>query len=179
MLLESSRVLLLVQLLVNTLPELLRSEWHVNMRHTERVGHRSSHSRCRPNRASLTDAFHSERVEGRQRHGVIQFERRELFGHGHGIVHEGRGQELPILVVDDLLPQGLPNALRNPTMQLALNQQGIDLSSTVIHRDKACELGLPSLFVYLNHAYMRAEGEEASLRFKEGGCLQARLNARR
>ena len=61
-------------------------------------------------------------------------------------------------------------------MYLALHEQGIDLTPTVVNRYEARNLRVASLFVYLDHADMRTKGEDAGLRLKENGRLQARLD---
>src|SRR5947209_18097193 len=74
--------------LMDDLPQLLSSAWHINMSNTESISNSCSHSRGRANRASLTDAFDSKWVDRSQGDGVIQLEGRELRGHRHGVIHK-------------------------------------------------------------------------------------------
>src|ERR1700676_4976095 len=108
---------------------------------------------------------------------MIKLKEGKLRGHRHGIVHKRSCQQLASIVVDDLLKHCLSNSMGDAAMQLTLYNHGVDLASTVVNRYKAHNLCLASFFVYLDHADMRAKGEDACGRFPEDRCLQARLDA--
>src|SRR5437763_1239663 len=107
--------------LIDELPQLLSSERHVNVCNAECISHSVRDCWGRTNRPSLADAFHSERIDRSQGDSAVKLKGRELWSHRHGIIHEGRCQELTVLVVDDLLPHGLSNPLSDATMDLSLN----------------------------------------------------------
>src|SRR5712691_10563838 len=63
-------------------------------------------------------------------------------------------------------------------MNLALHKHGIKLAPAVINRHIAFDLCLAGIPVNLDHADMRAKGEDTRLWFPEDGRLQARFDTR-
>src|ERR1700676_2614111 len=60
--------------LVNDLPQFFGPEWHLNMRHIQRICHCSGHCRSRANRTRLTNALHTQWVDGRWRDRMVKLE---------------------------------------------------------------------------------------------------------
>ena len=91
--------------------------------------------RDRAGGAGLAHALHAERIGGR-RHVVARVrDRRHVRGARHRVVHERAGDELPVaLVVDGGLHQRLPDPLREPADQLALDQRVIEHDAGIVHR---------------------------------------------
>src|SRR2546425_2243108 len=177
MLLEQTySFLLLSLLLVDDLPQLLRRKRHINMRHAERISN-SIRDRARSSdRTSLTDTFHTKRIDGSQRDGVIKLIAGKFRSNWQRIVRQCSRQKLAILPVHDPFNHRLSNALSNATMNLTLNDHGVELTPTVVNCHVACNLRHASLLVYLDNANMRAEGEGKGFWLPEDRCLQARLD---
>jgi hypothetical protein len=64
-----------------------------------------------------------------------------------------------VLVVDELLPQCLCDALRDAAVLLAPHEQGVDDATAVVHRDVAQVMDGAGLDVDLDHGDVGAEGE--------------------
>src|SRR6266571_5115368 len=162
--------------LVDDLPQLLRCEWHINMRYTQRIGNSVSNCRGRPDSASLTDTFHPKRIDGSRRDGGIKLEAGKLRGEWHCIVHQRGRQQLTILTVDGPFPHRLANALGNTPMKLSLYNHRVDLATTVVNSHIARNLRFTGLLVYLDNTDMRAKGEDTIFWLPENRRLQSRLD---
>lgn len=69
-------------------------------------------------RARLTRARHTQRVERRKRYAMSRFDARYIQARGQVIIHEGAVEQLPIFVVGEPLVKRIANALRHTAMQL-------------------------------------------------------------
>src|SRR5215472_11951680 len=119
-------------------PDLLRSEGHVDMTHpqvADCVDDSVLDGRRGADRPGFTYALGAERVVRGRRDGVVGLEPGELVCRRHPVVEQAGGQRDGIAVVDDLLEQRLPGTLRDAAMDLALDQHRIDLAPAVVHRD--------------------------------------------
>ena len=99
----------------------------------------------RADRGRLADALGAERVERRRRLGVRDLERRELGRARDRVVGERRRERVAVVVVDDLLPQRLRDARRDPAVLLAVDEQRVEDAAAVVDRDVAERLDPPGL----------------------------------
>ena len=60
----------------------------------------------------------------------------------HGVIHERAGDELAGFVVDDMLHQRLAGALRDAAVDLAVQQQRVELDAEVVDHGIAHDLDL-------------------------------------
>src|SRR5699024_2904205 len=81
------------------------------------------------------DALGTQRIERCRRLGVRHLEWRYVGRGRQRVVGERRGQRGAVLVVDDVLPQRLGDALSRAPVLLTLDEQGIEHPSAVVHRD--------------------------------------------
>ena len=88
------------------------------------------------------------------------------------VVVERAGQQLAVVVVVQLFPERLADALRQPAVDLAGDQHRADDVAAVVDRDVAEQLDLARLREDLDHRDVGAEGEGLVGRFEEVGRLQ-------
>ena len=98
------------------------------------VGHRVHHRGDRRRGAGFADALDAERVGGRRHAEKRVADRRHVGGARHGVVHERTGDELPAVVVNDLLHQRLAEALRHRAMELALDDHVVEHIAAIVDR---------------------------------------------
>src|SRR5919109_5396140 len=103
------------------------------MRNTQRVGNSTCDRGRSSDSTSLTNTFHAQGIHRRQRDGVIKLVTGKLWGYWHCIICQSCRQELTLLTINDSLNHRLANALRNTTMNLAFNDHGVKLTSTVVN----------------------------------------------
>src|SRR5262245_28772108 len=77
----------------------------------ECILYRAGDHRRRRDHPALAHALDPELVDGRREVEMVDLERRHVLRTRYWIVHEGAGEELPRLVVDQLLAEGRPDAL--------------------------------------------------------------------
>ena len=82
---------------------------------------------------------------------MAHVERRHVRGGGDEVVHEAGGQELAVLVVNELLKQRTAHPLRGAAHHLPLDDHGIDLHAAVVDDGVAQELHGAGLDVDLHH----------------------------
>ncbi|RIH76761.1 hypothetical protein Mcate_01652 [Meiothermus taiwanensis] len=104
-------------------------------------------------------------------------QRGHLVGFGQGVLQVVGGAVLPFLVVDDALVEGLPDALGDAAVLLALEEQGVDHHPAVVHRDVAQNTHLAGLGVYLHQGQVGPKGVVGVSEGKAGVALEARLQA--
>jgi hypothetical protein len=63
---------------------------------------------------------------------VNRLDERQLVGPWQRVVHEGAGEELPRLVVGDLLGEPAPHPLGDPAMDLPVHEHGVDHTAAVV-----------------------------------------------
>src|SRR5712691_3474062 len=162
--------------LVDYSPQFLRGKRHFDICHAKRISNRVCNRGRGTDGTGLTDTFHTQRIDWSRGDSGIGLEAGKLCGKRHGIVSQRCGQKLTILTVNDSLIHCLANALRKTTVNLAFDKHGVELASTVINRYITRNLHLASILVYLDHAYMCAEGEGIRCWFPEGSGLQTGFN---
>jgi hypothetical protein len=94
----------------------------------------------------------------------------------HAIVHERAGDELSVLVIDHAFEQRLADALRDPAMDLALDDHRVDHGADVVDAPEAHDLDAAGLRIDLELAHMRAVAEGEARRIVDRGFLQPRLH---
>src|SRR5207248_9420750 len=92
-------------------------------------------------RAGLADALDAERVARRAGLGAGKLEVGQDVGGRHGVVAEGAGDELALVVVDDLFAEGLGGALGDAAVALAVEQHRVDDGAAVVDGDEAPQGG--------------------------------------
>ena len=89
--------------------------------------------RRRTDRAGFAATLRAERIVRARRDLGRHLERRQIVGARQRVVHEAAGQQLAGLrVVDAVLDQRLADALREPAMDLALDDHRIDDVAEVV-----------------------------------------------
>ena len=126
-------------LAVNGVPDPVGRRRHFQLVVADRVGDGVDHGGGRADRAGLAAALDAERIARAQRRGVVQLERRQVVGARHGVVHERRGHELAVAVVDRAFEQRLADALREAAMDLALDDHRVDQPAEIVGRDEVDE----------------------------------------
>ena len=76
--------------------------------------------RTRANGPGFTAAFGTERIDRGRRDRTLGFQGRHHGRLGHGVIHQAPGEQLAILIVDDLFVEGLRQPLRHPAVHLAI-----------------------------------------------------------
>ena len=109
----------------------------------ERVDRRVHDARGRAEGAGFADALGAERIDRRRRDRGVQLEAREVGGARQRVVHERAGQQLPVVVVDGLLDHRLADALRQPAVNLPLDDQRIDQVARVVTATSFSSFGSP------------------------------------
>src|SRR5258708_16062334 len=100
MLLEQTYCFLLLSLLlVDDPPQFLSCKRHIDMRKTQCIGYSVRNRRCRTDRASLADTFHTQRVNRSQRDGGIKLIAANLSCNWYTIFRQCRCQQLSILTI--------------------------------------------------------------------------------
>src|ERR1700733_15777357 len=106
----------------NCAPNAFGGQRHLQIVYAERrnrVENSADDRGGRSDRSGLAGAFGSQRVM-RARLTLIQlrFDKRKIRRPRQCIVHEGAGQKLPLHVVDASFREGLPQSLRDSTVEL-------------------------------------------------------------
>ena len=115
--------------------------------------------RQRAGTARLAAAFDAQRI-GLGRHGMaLDREARRVLRPWQGVVGEGAGQQLALLVIDGALHNCLAEPLHDAAMRLALDQQRIDDRAEVVDHEVAHQLDRARLGIDLDLADMTAVGE--------------------
>src|SRR3546814_5337884 len=92
-------------------------------------------------RARLPRALDAGRVARRRHREALDRDRGDILGPRHGILHEGRRQELAgFRVVDGLLHQRLAQPLADAAADLPFDEPRVDHPADVIDDDVALEL---------------------------------------
>src|SRR3954470_24576522 len=83
---------------------------------------------------------------------------RQIAGARQLVIHEGAGEQLPVLVENDALHQRLPDALRDAAVDLSFDEERIDDGAEVVDADVALDADDAGLRIYLDLADMAAVG---------------------
>src|SRR5437660_315764 len=73
-----------------------------------------------------------QRVARRRRYQEVGAKRRNIRRAWHGVIHERAGEELAGRIVDDVLAQGLADALGETAVHLAFHDHRVDDDAAVI-----------------------------------------------
>ena len=90
-----------------------------------------------------------------------EFVVRQHVGLGHGVVHEARGDELAVFVVDHFLVHRLRDSLRDAAVNLALDQQRAEDFAAIVDRDVSQKFRLTGLRIDFDDRDVGAEREGA------------------
>src|SRR6266567_3272767 len=118
-------------------PDFLWFERHIECGDTQRrqgVQGSIDHCRGRTDTARLTGSFCSQRVVRRRRLDEISKKRGQHAGIWQGVVHQRTAQELAILIIKHFFVQSLTDALRQPAMELVIDQTMIEHASAIVYR---------------------------------------------
>ena len=135
----------------------------------EGVDHRVLHRGGRTDRARLADALGAQGVDRCGRLHGDELEAGQLGRRDEAVVGQVRRDRVAVVVVPDLLEQGLGRALGQPAVDLALGQQRVEDAARVVDRDEPLQLHLARLGVDLDHGQVgpererRARGRERDL----------------
>src|SRR5215831_10843178 len=164
-------------------PDPLAARRHVERAHArrrERVEHRVDDDRQRADGPCLARPLRAEEVQRRRRGVRADLERAQIIGARHAVVHERRREELPRLpVVDDLLHQRLPRALRDAAVDLTLERQRIDHRADVVDHDVRGQPDLARLGIDLDLADVTACRVGERRRRVRPGLVEAGFDAGR
>src|SRR6516225_8781547 len=163
-------------------PDPLRAHRHIDVADTEvgeRVDHRVLDRGPCSDSPPLADALGPQWVPvggGRQRDGDKRGEVRRA---RHRVCGEAGRQRVAQLVIDEGFEQRLGGALRNPPMDLSLDEHRVDAAPAIVHCDVTDQLRLPCLGVHLDDRDMHAERIGRILHLEVGLRLQPRLHTER
>ena len=107
---------------------------------------------------------------------VTTSKHRHIVGARHAVVHVGAGEELAAVVIDRTLEQRLADALRQPAMDLALDDHRVDDVAEIVDRDEAQDVDDAGRRLDLDLADVGARGIGEVRRVEEGRFLEARLD---
>ena len=123
----------------------------------KRVDNGIDDRRRRADGAGLAATFDAERIVRARGHFGGDFERRQIVGARHRVIHVGAGDQLAgLAVVDAAFEQRLTDPLRKPAVHLAFDDHGIDDIAEVVHRGKTCDRRRTRFGVDLDFADMAA-----------------------
>jgi hypothetical protein len=125
----------------------------------EGVDHRVLHGRWRADRPRLGDALGAERVvRGAGLHeGAL--EARQLAGADDRVVGERGGERVGVLVVGELLEEGLGHALGGAAVDLPGGEERVEDGAGVVDRDEAPQAHQPGVDLHLDDRHVGAGGE--------------------
>ena len=106
----------------------------------------------------------------------LELERRELGRRGHEVRDEVRRLQVALVVVHALLVQRRGDALRDPAVHLAVDDQRVDHRADVVDRDVADEPRVAGLGVDLDDRRVRAAGPREVRRVVRRRRLETRLH---
>ena len=90
---------------------------------------------------------------------ALEREARRVRGVGQGVVHEGAGHQLPVLVICGRLHQRLADALHDAAVRLALHQHRVDQHAEVVDHVIAHHRGDAGFRIDLDLRHVAAVGE--------------------
>ena len=141
----------------------------------ERVDDRVHHRRRRRDRTRLPHSLHAHRIRRARRLGAVELPARELRGRRNEIADHVPGQQVAVLVVDRLLVERLRDALREPAVDLPLDDDRVHDRADVVDGDVAQQLDGAGLGVDLDDRDVRARRPREVRRVVHVRLLEARL----
>jgi hypothetical protein len=142
----------------------------------ERIDHGVLDRGPRPDGSPLADPLCPERVPvggGLERDGD---ERGEVRRGRHRVCREAGCQRIAQLVIDDGFEQRLGGSLRDPSVDLPLDQHRVDAAPAIVHGDVTDQLRLPRLGVDLHDRDVDTERIGRILHLEVGLRPQPRLH---
>src|SRR5438067_12180921 len=105
---------------------------------------------------------------------MIDRDRRYLSCSREQVVHETGVDELSLFIIHQPLKKGAANALRHPTMHLALNDCGVDDPSAVVHCRIFDKCYIPCSGIDFDNCAVNAAREAAMRRTEKAASPQYR-----
>src|SRR5260370_19029722 len=103
-----------------------------------------------------------------------------MAGAGHGVVHEGACKELPaVWIIDRMLKESLANALYDPAMNLALEQERVDGAAEIVDDGVALDYDAAGIGFDFDLDNVAAVGEGLSWRHAVMRRIEPGFHARR
>ena len=96
---------------------------------------------------------------------------------GQSVVHQRAGEELTVVVVDQLFPHSLAEALGNASVNLSVDQHGIDYVAAIVHSDVFIDFDFAGFGVHFDGTNVTTEGEGEIRRLEEMGGFHAGLKS--
>ena len=149
----------------------------VDAERAQRVDDGVHDRRGRGDAAGLADALDAEHVARRGGLGAAGVEVRQVGRARDEVVDHRAGDEVALGVVDGLLVQRLRDALGEPAVDLALDDDRVDDLADVVDADVLADLGEPGLGVDLDRAQVRAVRVGEVLRVVDVVAVERRLHA--
>ena len=127
---------------------------------TEGVRHRVGDGGRREHGAAVAHALGAQRVHRRRRNNMADHHLRHLGGGRTEIVGKGSGQELSLLIVGELFHQRGTEAVREAAVDLALDDERIELRADVVDGHIFVDLDRPGILINLDRCEVddKAEG---------------------
>ena len=157
-------------------PDGLGRRRHRDVLMAERVGERVDHRGRRSDRARFAATLEAERIGRARRGDGRDIVRRQIVGARHGVVHEARGDELPVRVVSRAFQQRLTDALRDSAMHLPLDDHRVDQFAEIIDGRPTIDGHDAGLRIDFEFADMHARREGEVGGVPERALLEARLD---
>src|SRR4029077_8400244 len=89
------------------------------------------------------------------------------------------GENLAVITKEHLFAKRFAEALSHATVNLPVENHGVDDNAAVIDQEKFLKCRRPRLPIDSDHRQMRAEAPGFTLRIKEGSFLKARFHTAR
>src|SRR5256885_6686827 len=148
-----------------------------NSKMRQSVADRVHGARCGSDCACLANTFHAHGIHRRRRDGTAQSELRQTVSFRKSVVHQRAGEELAVVVVDQFFPHGLAQTLSNTSVNLSIDQHGIDYVAAIVHGDVLVNLDFTGFGVHFHGANVTSEWECKIRGLKEVGGFHAGLES--
>ena len=106
----------------------------------QRIQHRIGNRGRSTNRSGFTHTLGAQGIARTQCFGPIHFQFRNRVRARHGVIEQTARHKLTIRAVHDVFHERLANTLRGTAGQLTFDQQWVDGSSAIVHKDQPFEL---------------------------------------
>ncbi len=94
---------------------------------------------------------------------------------GQQVIHKRAVEQLPVLIVNQLLEEGITNPLSDSPLHLSIDQQRIDDAPSIMDGDILEDLDRIGLGINLDDHRVCPAGRSAGRRSEVIGCLKSRF----
>ena len=108
-------------------------------------------------RPRLADALYTQRIHGARRRGFGSLEAGKISGASNEVGDQVGVLDLAVVTVDDFLQECLADALRDPTVDLAVDHHRVDPPAAIVDCHVAHDLRCPSFSIDLHNTNVGAE----------------------